>query len=418
MGSNKKNSEVVVDSFSVSCLYPNHVEPDFIPESNDYFALCEICQTPLLPSILIETLVTGTDSGRELHESEAATVLISAIGIYWAQYNLEVKPFIVTGMAREEIFPSPILPDPDVQVRQAELAEVLESLSGFEHAEYGSLEEHDWWFLFARDMLTWQVMSHEETGKEELQLGIQQKFAVLNAKNFDGFNQLVDRALARMESTGQLITFFRDKLLKSAIVDRIYIPFEVSVSLDTAVWGFCDSQDLPRLTDGSHETQIQVLVRETISLQSPDCMAIALLPMSTTLEIEPVLDYDFDHFGRPETSFEVVGQLVAIEHDLHMKFRAIIPTKLSYYDDPPAFDGSFENFEVYLAHRFDRIHFPPDPWITAAGEELKANFLDDGNDFFAAEQFPVFDVQCVRVSSDALWFKGSPWENPSSQIVS
>jgi hypothetical protein len=146
-------------------------------------------------------------------------------------------------------------------------------------------------------------------------------------------------------------------------------------------------------------------------------MAIALLPVATTLETDPVLDYDFGHFGRPEIPFEVAGQLVAIEHDLEAKFCAIIPTKLSYYDDPPAFDGSFENFEVYLTHQFERIHFPSDPWITAAGEDLKANFLDDGNDFFAEEQFPVFDVQCTKASSEVDWFRGSPWDTSPTQVL-
>ena len=417
VGLSNKKHETVVDSFEVSCLFPNHVEAGFIPESNNYLSLCQVCQTPLMPSSLIQTLVSGSDGGTELLESEATTILIFAIGIYWAQYNLEVSPFIATGKSAEEIYPSPVLTDSDVLLRQADLTVTLDSLTDFGNSEYGSLEDYGWWFIFARDMLTWEVVTLEGSLEEEMRLGIQQRFAVLSEKNFGAFNGLVDRALARMDASGHLISFFREGLEKSDLHLRRYMPFEITVTGDTDFYGFCDSEDLSRFIERDGSPQISVIVRETIPVSPLEWRPTVCLLADTALEVGANMYYNFDSFGEPDVGFEISGHPVALAHDLTFKIRVVVPVKAPYLDELVVVDDSFDNFEVYFLHEETRIFYPAEPWISLPGGNFTPNFLSDGNGLeevdesgeLAAYYFPVFSVDAEPVSLEADWFRDSPW---------
>lgn len=413
----KKKSKVIVDSFEVACLFANHVERGFVPESNEHLLLCAVCQSPLLPRVLLDTLISGADPGTELLASEALWVLIAAIGIYWAQYNLEVERFNVTGIANEEIFRSPVVVEADVVDRQSQLMNTLDSLAGYGHPSFGSLEEYRWWFGLARDMVTWQVTSEELSGEEEMSLSIQQKFAVISSKNLKAFNLLVDRALEQMDSDGHLINFFREGLETSGINERLYVPFEVTVTLDTSCYGFCDSEDVARFTAVSAEPLLGALLRETLPTWSDKWRPIACTALSTTSTVEEVEDYAWGAEGKPETGFEVKGQLTALKHDIELRFSAVVPVKRSQGDDLVVLEESFDNFELYLIHREDRICFTSEPWISTPSEDFRPNHLDDFSGFEETDEmdvvtsytFPVFVVEFEQANAEVDWFRGSPW---------
>lgn len=406
-----------IEPFALTCMFPNHVEIGFVPETYDSVNLCHKCDYPLMPKILMDVLTSGQMPTRQPHRAEAVISLLVAAMIYWAQYNLDVKNFHVSGQTEiKTIYPSPLVTDSGRERRQSSLIETLDSLSDFGNNDFGSFDdEYLRMFLgFCSDFVYWDVTKSEASGAQEMVLGVRQAFALLNKTNFEAFNNFVESIQSTFSHIAPLVSFFRKGLQETQQSRRIFKPVKVKARFELRARIWQDGSDPIHeddqvLVESDPSEFLSARLRETHSKASQDIQAVAALDYQFVGLSKSWADYwDDDYLAmRYECSLEfhaiiactAADKIESIEPaELLNTFVAVIesPWRDNFFGKPGVaqeYDSVFENErgEWVCGNKFDGVMEDS----IEVPEELRKR--------------PVFELEVEHISRDSEWFRGTPW---------
>lgn len=411
------NPEHLEQPFALTCIFPNHVEIGFVPETYDSFNLCQKCDYPLIPKILMDVLASGQVPARTLSREEAVTSLSTSAMIYWAQYNLDVKNFHITGQTEiKTIYPSPLVTDSGREERQTSLIETLDSLSDFGNNDFGSFDdEYLRMFLgFCSDFVYWDVTKSEASGAQEMVLGVRQAFALLNKTNFEAFNNFVESIQSTFSHIAPLVSFFRKGLQETQQSRRIFKPVKVKARFELRARIWQDGSDPIHeddqvLVESDPSKFLSARLRETHSKASQDIQAVAALDYQFVGLSKSWADYwDDDYLAmRYECSLEFHAIIACTASD---KIESIEPAELlntfvaviesSWHDNffgGPAVQRNGESI-------FD---YERDEWI--CGNKFDGVMEDSIEVPEELRKRPVFELEVEHISRDSEWFRGTPW---------
>ena len=407
-----------IEPFALTCIFPDHVGIGFVPESNEHLELCAKCDYPLIPKILMDVLTSGQMPTREPSRGEAATSLLVSAMIYWAQYNLVVKRFHVTGQPEiKAIIPSPLVEESGRAKRQSSLIETLNSLSDFGNNDFGSFDdEYLRLFLgFCSEFLYWDVAEAEASGAQEMVLGVRQAFALLNETNFEAFNGFVESIQSTFSHISPLVSFFRKGLQETQQSRRSFSPVKVKArfELRAIIWTDGDlhvqDEDDRVLVESDPSVFLSARLRETHSKTSQDIQAIA------------ALDYQFEGLSKRWVDYWNDDYL-AMRYECSLEFHAVIASTAADKNESIEPSELLNTFVAVIESPW-RDLFIGKPGVANEGESI---FWSEGNEWICGNKFdevmedssevpeelrrrPVFELEVEHISRNSEWFRGTPW---------
>ena len=399
----KKKADIQIDRFEVGCIFPEHNSGAIQPADNNFLYPCEVCALPRIPKVLLDVLTTGKQPNQPLVQSEAATSLFVATVIYWAQYNLEVRRFEVSGRATQEIDSSALEPAKDIAERQSELLNTLDALESVGETEFGALEDYKFLFGFCRDMLIWDVVESNPTGEQFMNLSVLRPFTLLTGNNYASFREFVESVLETFPPVAPLVEFFSKALDGSKISERAYVPVKVEVHAN--LMSYADSADRKFFEDQKAHNHISLTFRENISAPRDPNLSTANIQIHykfVTAISNKYVDYE------PWLDFEIEGHIIQLEHRLTLTFNALIPATYKSADSITITAANFNSFNLYFFSDFEKMQFDDVPWVHVAERNyLQPNKLTD--EAYWSESGKIYDVKIERVNKNSNWFEGSPW---------
>jgi hypothetical protein len=406
-----------IESFALTCIFPNHMEIGFVPETYEYINLCDKCDYPLIPKILMDVLTSGQMPTREPNRTEAILSLFASVMIYWAQYNLDVKSFYVAGPADDEIRPSPLVTEEGLDDRQVSLGETLYALSSFGNADFGSFEDYGLrkFLIFCNASFYWDVNESESSGAQEMILGVRQAFALLNDTNFEAFNNFVETVQSTFSHMGPLVSFFRKGLQETQQSRRIFSPVKVKArfELRAEIW-----------TDGGLEPTDEddrVLVENDPSEFLSARLRETHLKASKAIQAIAALDYQFEGLSKRWVDYWNDDYL-AMRYECSLEFHAVIASTAADKNESIEPSELLNTFVAVIESPW-RDLFIGKPGVANEGESI---FWSEGNEWICGNKFdevmedssevpeelrkrPVFELEVENISRNSEWFRGTPW---------
>lgn len=177
-----------LDNIEFECLSKAHMPPITISENPEAVQICLTCENPMFPEVLANAILAGRFEGRELNQTELANCVTILPYLFWAQHNLQIKPFIIQGDATGDVKASINIPISTSS--QEDILETLDALDSFGTQEMGDASDLKTLLVLGRHFLQWSTSDISSSGSKQVSIEPLPHFAVLNSKNFEPLRKL------------------------------------------------------------------------------------------------------------------------------------------------------------------------------------------------------------------------------------
>lgn len=295
---------VSLDNIDFECLYKSHMPPVTISENPEAVQICPTCENPMYPEVLARAILNGHYEARELNTTELANCVTILPFLFWAQHNVQNKPFVIAGMPTGEIVGS--ISIPTSRASQDDILKTLESLASFGSQEMGDAADLQTLLVLGRNFLQWTLSRQQPDGTQQVLIEPLPHFAVLNSKNLETLNKLVSQVSKQLgwATWERYIDFFAKPLTAQISGQGNRTVLEVSLDFQVSA----KTQDPGLIANESVNPSMDLLSTNVLPIYKNDRLPTTLIgPVS--LEVETQLDayktddsYEDDEF---EENFEL-----------------------------------------------------------------------------------------------------------------
>lgn len=317
----KKRKKSAEDNISLSnidfeCLYKAHMPPVTVSENPDAVQICPTCENPMYPGFLAKVILTGVFEERELNQTELGNCATILPFLFWAQQNLQTKPFVIQGIASSEVRASATIP---IEAAiQKDMEETLESLVSFGSQELGDAEDVKMLLVLGRSFLQWTISDDSKDGVKQVSIEPLAHFAVLNSKNFEALQKLVAQVSRQLgwATWDRYMDFFVRQITRELEGSRDQSVFEVKLHFQVVA----ETQDVCLIAEEPNKSEIDLLRANVLPILASN-RAPTNLVGPVALEIETQLDAfktanSCDGDGEEQENFE-------LEFETYIKFLII-----------------------------------------------------------------------------------------------